>query len=832
MTTSSRDKPLRQPDFPWDHVGGQFRAIAALTNFAAELVKWLGDMQPCKCQPLSAYLGEQPLDKLLEMIKDYRSTGNVPTRTCACSNSQSKLSQGAPHDLPSATCRLFPDGGDKAAWPFDIDEPKCTALDWIINRLKEKQAMLEMEKAWVEYQHMEWHPSKAFEPSARFPGTRELYGLRNSSGNLFGPIKSRSLDVETVLVLKRCKLRASNDTSPPSWMSYLDRDVRSHPSSRPMLLTPAVGVMVSEPEFKDAEARSLFASLEGCKVKLLPVDGWENATFARPRGIGDRDPITLRGIRGPTILFLGCYVIGDRQSTDKLLLMRETGSIILHDLLDTDLVGIVEGRLNDLVKKTFAAAMECSADWSLHELCLRLALWFRVWMAEPKIVQLCKQSVQMPLDSLVQMINEVWQPEVGNFRLFAPDTDEGWEDTAEVTAIGVYHGCAVGAVVLAALKKIGKAEDRITSFEKTADLTHEWVTNAIAVLTAVFKAGAALKLDESKKRIVERLNRDLLKANHDEIFHLNKNLRRVRDNLTTVVASYAHRSILDGERLRAAFGQAFTAVVTQDVDVQVTDVIAFFQNDDCKEDLPTLRHGSIQHFDARFSHTIFEDLGSLRLLSYTARDFETIPRLKKCLKSRPSARNDYGLKRVVLQLKRQVEVQKQRQEEQRIAAKSIESTPAASKINAPEPRGDKRSSTPEYAQPPTRVMASLQSFVAFLKTSANSVNLYRVASTLSFATLLLAIWLSYSVASKGAAKLPQSFASWSHVSAGDGVILPVPATMAKVTNSYDVNASRRVLPGDTVELLTVPAKGWYMIKVQGSDEEGVSCTARWGPKHR
>lgn len=831
MTTLSSDKPLRQPDFPWDHVGGQFRAIAALTNFADELVKWLGDMQPCKCQPLIAYLGEHPLDKLLEMIKDYRSTGNVPTRTCACSNPPSKLSQGAPHDLPSATCRLFPNGGDKAAWPFDIDEPKCTALDWIINRLREKQAMLEMEKAWVEYQHMEWHPSKAFEPSARFPGTRELYGLRNSSGNLFGPIKSRSLDVETVLVLKRCKLRASSDTSPSSWMSYLDRDVRSHPSSRPMLLTPAVGVMVSEPEFRDTEARSLFASLEGCKVKLLPADSWENATFARPRGIDHSDPITLRGIRGPTILFLGCFVIGDRQSTNKLLLMRETGSIILHDLLDTDLVGIVEGRLNDLVKKTFAAAMECSADWSLHELCLRLALWFRVWMAEPKIVQLCKQSVQMPLDSLVQMINEVWKPEVGNCRLFAPDTDEGWEDTAEVTAIGVYHGCAVGAVVLAALRKIGKAEDRINSSEKTADLTHEWVTNAIAVLTAVFKAGAALKLDESKKRIVERLNRDLLKANHDEIFHLNKNLRRVRDNLTTIVASYAHHSILDGERLRAAFGQAFTAVVTQDVDVQVTDVIAFFRNDDCKEDLPTLRHGSIQHFDAHFSRAIFEDLGSLRLLSYTARDFETIPRLRKCLKSGPSARNDYGLKRVVLQLKRQVEVQKQRQEEQRIAAKSIESTPATSKTGAPEPRST-AASTLEYAQPPTRVMASLQSFVAFLKTSANSVNLHRVASTLSFATFLLAIWLSYSVASMGAVKLPQSFASWSHLSAGDGVILSVPATVAKVTNSYDVNASRRVSPGDTVELLTVPAKGWYMIKVQGSDEEGVSCTARWRPKHR
>lgn len=700
-----------------------------------------------------------------------------------------------------------------------------------MRRLQEKDVEQNMLQCLATHDKKKSKPAK-FDPSARFPRKRDRLRPGSGSKNVFGPCQQHSGSIQTLLVLKRYEAHPSTPTHVDNpWLYYLDRNppttstTRSHPP-----LTPAVGVMITEPKFNDSEAAALFASYTSCDVQLLPAESWDSVTFTLPHAIKAAEPISLQSITGATVLFLACYVIGDDDSMNKLLHMRKTGSAIIKDLLDNDIASLLEDRVHSCTKLLFEDAMRKRSDWTLDSMCRHLSLWFKVWTRRRKTARF---HVHHPLqiEELVEDLFALWRekPLTGR-RVFAQDTEEGWEDTAEVAMLGAYYGSAVATIVLVALTRVDDGKAKIAKREGLAKLGNEWSSNCQSILSSVLKSGVTIKTDATSEAFLEHINRRIVAQNREELVNITFALFRTRDKLTTVVQSYS--SIMDGKRLRAAFQQAFASVVTQDVPIDAAAVHTFFGTEEADEHIAALRLGKLEHYNAGFSKVIFEDLESPRITAYTEKDLLTDARFKGCIvRASPPSTNLDPLP-AMRAIAEKEQVQRMRSAE-RAAERTALITAGSAKLALPgtSPAEEVRAGTGTPSangfnvHPPKSLLAVLGLRDTSSRTSWLKGHSYTVLILSSILATLIAIVSHRTTLWPGFSQPKNHTTSLTSASSHAGVRASPQALMARVTGEWEFADDLHVSDGDMVELLGKSVDGWYMVKVSNVDKVGVGCPA-------
>lgn len=816
---------MTYPDFPWSSIGGGSGARRpALTSDDA--VAWLRGLVPCPtCQTVEEYLlvlSRASIPNLLKIIADYEVTGRTDSPTCTCRPAKSAPSPAdTPPALPQATCHLR----DQEGWDYDLNNPSPAALGWIKSRWSEKDAEDKMRTAWARYvtnpeSKSRFYIGTDFVPWAIFP---RLWGGTNEE--LFGPGPGLNGYDGALLMLKN-RPRASTNLAAGchgQWMAFLNRPPPCSDDRRGPPLTPAVGTMVRQPNFGDMDVRTLFACYSTCDVEIRASQGWAGVGFALPPGVKDH-AFPLKGLQGETVLFLACCIVADDAACFKLLQMRETGATVLKDLVESGFTGVLEGRARECLGALMAAAMDVSTAWNLPALCERLALWFRVWIHRPAAEHL--HRVQ-PLDlvGFVQSLFELWLgPAHSGTRLFAPDTFQGWEDTAEVTAMGAYYGAAVGAVTLASLAAIKARVARMAKHERRADVTEEWVHNGVAILTAAFGVSAALGTNATKKSLLRRLNRSIVEANDDEIDRLFSLLHDTQANLRSVAESYAEH--IDGHRLHGAFQQAFGCVVAQHFPLPLEAVQTFFNapgpavapagtlpalvapgtvgvagpptaavpaSTGGPQHYTSLRHGAVTHFNALFGPFIFADLASLKVHNYPPGYLNTNPRFKRCWDA--SAAQGSPLTEQLAQ--------------QSVQLAHLASTP----IQPGSPSTTLKSAAVEVVQQVRRQRSPAP---------ASSAVGWRAVASLRAKILTAFVFLAV------ACLLPLQPSAWIQTAQSQPDTLFSTGTCSAigarcvVQQTWEIAERLHVGAGDTVEVLASPASGWLKVRAGDGDAVGVS----------
>lgn len=590
---------------------------------ADAIVTWLEDIVPCgDCESLKEYLCRLSIQQLLLRIQIFEDTGQTETANCKCAS----LSSITVQPPPDAACRLHAE-----EWLFDLEKLSPEALQWIKNRLMEKDVENKMEVAWKQYlgrrTNLVWSICRAaFVSRALFPSKTDVFGCWTRE-TLFGPGPSLA---STAGVVMRLKSRHSKTDNPGDnhWLLYLARpsvDVDTH-SVPP--LTPAVGVMVSEPSFLDTAAGELFASYAKYDVEVAAAETWKTAGFSTSACVKDSKWVKLEGIKGATVLFLGCCVIRDSKACAKLLKLRDAGEDILTDLTNRKLVGPLEPVHGACLRSLFEEALEVSTDWSFERVCQRLALWFTAWITRPKAEYLFHLP-DLPAEEILKgalSLCNAWTRERN--RLFAPKTVEGWEDAAELTAMAAWYGSAVGAVTMACLIK---TEERVRKMDRTkraADLMEEWLQNGLSIVGGVL-LGAELSVEfaVSKRELLNLLNAKAKKKIQDDLTTLIDLLRHVRAVLRSAGRVYARH--FDSATFNKVFQQAFCCAVTHH-QVTAKDVVSFFSGSFASDELSSLRDGNVTHYYAQWGRFIFEDLTKLRVVDYSEADLRTNVRFRDC----------------------------------------------------------------------------------------------------------------------------------------------------------------------------------------------------------
>lgn len=776
------------------------------------------------CQPLDTYLRGLSFIDLSNIVQEYRTTGIAPSRTCGCSGQKTTTSTPRPVAPPSATCRLLPEGSKKR-WPHDVDPAQPEALDWVMRRMQERDVEASMKQSWVDHPK-QWWRSAAFIPSAQFPRKRDRLLPGNGNKTVFGPCQQRTGAIKTLLVLN--SYDSPPRPPPPAannlWLSYLDRTCT--PSSRSSAqppLTPVVGVMVSEPQFTDSQAKALLAPYWACDVQLLPATSWDEATFTVPIATKASDPISFRNIQGVTVLFLACYVIGDDDSLNKLLQMRQTGSAILKDLIHNGLSSILDDRVYSCTKSLIRTAMQEKTDWNLEALCCQLSLWFDVWTNRKKTA-LLHAVYPLQIEELVEDLFGLWRerPFEGR-RVFSPDTAGGWEDAAEVTLLGAYYGSAVGTIVLIALGRIEAGKSRIAKRESRVRLGTEWSTNCQSILCAVLNKSVSIKTDATSEALLDRINSRIVKANKQEILNIRSALDRVKAKLCTVTQSF--NSFMDGQRLTCAFQQAFTSVVTQNIPIEPETVHAFFGGDVAEVSIATLRSGSPDRYNADFSHLIFEDLESRLFASRTDKELAEYMRMKNRPKTSVPPSTRLNPMPIVQKIEERKRVQKLREAE-RSAEQRAMITARSTRLALP-------ASEAVTTTPPSPTHCNDVPLTCSSDVSSSTQKKMDQGQGLKAPKWPLVVAGLAAIVGICAAYYKPKFAT----SAFDRLHSPLPdlsgtvppgssskVVMARVTDIWEFADKLHVSAGDMVELVGKPADGWYSIKVSSVDKPGVRCT--------
>lgn len=642
-------------------------------------VQWLEGLVPClMCEPVEKYfkrLSSISIPNLVKIITDFEKTGKRPSSSCECASGSSGSSNTAtPTSLPLATCRLL----DETVWAYDHVVESTHALTWIKNRWLEKHCENTLCAGWKKYvdeaSNKLWALSYGqFLPWAIFP----FYHTCAKNYTVFGPSRAPSGLNGAVITLKRRQQSnpGSGEEDHGPWIFYLHRPSLTLPVECGAPLTAAIGVMVLEPTFQDMDAKRLFACHTGCEVDIVAAEDWTNVGFAPPPGVKGTKEVCLKGLNGVSVLYLACCVLRMDDACAKLLQMKETGNMVLNDMIKRNFVGVLEVHAPVCLEALVSSAMQVSTEWCFQTLCQRFSLWFRVWTNRPKAERLLRQS-PLDLNRLTKDLLALWTRSRTRkgFRVFAPDTDEGWENTAEVTAMGAFYGSVVGTVTLTSLKAIKMRMEKMDKKKRNADLTAEWGKNAVAILTAVFKNSAAIDLQATKEAYLNRVNEKIVSANTDELFSLSMYLHGIRSSLCSVTTSYEDH--LDGDRLHRGFQQAFSCVTTQLAPIDTQTVLSFFSPGAASagtsssvsvttaspvngavntptgsvvtgtgatmpqiQPLTSLRDGCVSHHSASFGPLIFEDMASLKVHTYTSEYIKTNPRFKSAWDGAHSAQS-------------------------------------------------------------------------------------------------------------------------------------------------------------------------------------------------
>ncbi|EKD00010.1 hypothetical protein A1Q2_05668 [Trichosporon asahii var. asahii CBS 8904] len=643
---------ITAPNFPWHHIGGVCQSLCSAELTTDELVDWLSNLVPCpSCQTVEDYLGSllrQSIPQLIQTIEQYQTSGGKPAPTCQCAASQPQPAPIEPAPLPEATCLLNEDDD----WVFNIVTPSTACVQWIKDRLQETYIKQTLRTSWKRYmnffdvQNKLWATANTgFTPWAQFPRKRSPLVPQTVSDITFGPCElgpkqHRSLNI----VLKWAQLDTKVSEKAQRWLYYLDR-----PSARPVEynrgppLTPSIGTMVCQPDFQDEDALALWTNCTDCEVLVNTEADLSWGNFERSA----EKTRQLQGLQGVTVLFLGCVVISDDVACSKLLLMRETGYRILEDLIRLNILAVLVGMFDDCLLPLLQTAMSSGPEWSLQELCEHLSRWFIVCTRLSDYDDSPSHS-HLALKALLAHILNIATSENGSGarRLFAPQTSEGWQDTADVAAMGTVYGCAVGTLMVQSVKDIIMCREHSNLPPSSAKSNAESPQLAGTILQAVMSS----ELDScapDEVAVMGTSSRELPPWSRSQVLDLYRFLQQVQASLQSVVESY--QSVLDGERLVHAVQAAFSSVVSKHVPLDNTSNISIFGTEHLASVAGSGHHASlrdgqpVRRYNAGFALEAFRDLASLEVCNHSEEDLRTDSRFQDCWAgeaSRPTRSDD------------------------------------------------------------------------------------------------------------------------------------------------------------------------------------------------
>ncbi|EJT52633.1 hypothetical protein A1Q1_03087 [Trichosporon asahii var. asahii CBS 2479] len=630
-----RTHSIIAPECPWHHIG----------------VDWLSNLVPCpSCQTVEDYLRSllrPSIPNLIQIIEQYEASGKKPAPTCQCAASQPQPAPTEPAPLPEATCLLNEDDD----WVFNIVTPSTACVQWIKDRLQETYIEQTLRTSWKRYmnffdvQNKLWATANTgFTPWAQFPRKKSPLVPQTVSDITFGPCElgpkqHRSLNI----VLKWAQLDTKVSEKALRWLYYLDR-----PAARPVEynrgppLTPSIGTMVRQPDFQDEDALALWANCTDCEVLVNTEADLSWGNFERSA----EKTRQLQGLQGVTVLFLGCVVINDNAACSKLLLMRETGYWILEDLIRHDFLDVLDGRFDDCLLPLLQTAMTAGPEWSLQELCEHLSRWFIVWTRLSGYDGSPSHS-HTAFKALLVYLSNIATSERGSGarRLFAPQTSEGWEDTADVAAMGTVYGCAVGTLTMLSLKSITERMQLSDVPPSPVKTNAESPQLGSKILQAILSSNQdTCGADESV--LMGGSSCKLPPQYHGDVLALSRFLQHLRASVNSVALSY--QSVLDGERLVQAIQAAFSSVVAKHVSLENTSVHQFFGTEHMAPMTGTGHHASFRDelarwYNAGFAVEAFRDLASLEVCNHSEEDLRTDSRFHDCWAgeaSRPTRSDD------------------------------------------------------------------------------------------------------------------------------------------------------------------------------------------------
>lgn len=394
-----------------------------------------------------------------------------------------------------------------------------------------------------------------------------------------------------------------------------------------------------------------------------------------------------------------------------------------------------------------------------------------------------------------------------------------------MTLLGAYYGSAVGTIVLVALGRIEAGKSKIAKRESWVKLGTEWSTNCQSILCAVLNNSVSIKADATSEALLERINSRIVRANKQEILNIRSALDRVRDNLSTVIQTF--RTFVDGERLRRAFRQAFTSVVTQDVPIDPDNVHAFFGGDTDEESIATLRSGSLDRYNADFSHLICDDLGSRLFAIRSDKELVEYSRMKNLYNAPASPSPHLNQLPAVQKIEERRRVQKLRETE-RSAEQTAVITAASAKRALPALSSSEAITTglpsPTHSNGVLHTCTSDISFSTQEGKDQCSTPRARkwplvmagLAAVVGISAVYYTFGLPTSVLSRLHFPLLDFSGTVSHGSSSQVVL-------ARVIHTWEFADKLFVSDGDMVELVGKPVGGWYTMKVSSVDKPGVCC---------
>lgn len=796
-------------------------------------MSWLEGLAPCRScvDKPEDYLKSLSAEKLLKDIELYEESGKTDNNTCQCTPSVNCNGTTSAPPLPLAECYLH-----EGNWPHDVRCDSVKALQWIKNRLEEVVMEEKMQASWAKYLSRKGLFGTKFCTRfiswALFPTCSTFLWY---SKRVFGPGPEKSGIPGTVLELKNHRGSTGPAGIVSEWLSYLVRPTGCSDSGRGPPLTHTVGVMVSEPGFLDCQALDIYAPYKKCDIEVFPAHNWGNAGFASPAGYEDDRAFCLKKIQGPTMLYLSCCVLRDHRSCEKLLQLESTGRAIVNDLIASKFVGPLEGRIEGCLKTLMKDARQMDTEWNFDRLCGRLVLWFRVWICRPKQ----EGSGNKPARLFLKELLNLWKP-LGRARRYAPDTAEGWEDTVEITALGAHFGSAVATVVKLSL---GRVEARLHKLEEDAlnigvaeDCTH----NALALLALILKSNISIKTEAIKQKILHHFKNKAEAINEDELSKLLGFLGDVRASLSSITTYYAKQ--LDGARLHKAFQQAFHGAVGHGR-ITSEDVRSFFTDGAATKDLTSLRDGAVTHYMHGFGKVIFEDLESLRAVSYTEEELKNHARFRHCWKVTLPYQNPNSTPQLAQQFA-QMSAHVQPAPQGTPATPTTPTTPVISAVPAAPPTSLVPAAPAVPAAPPAapaapvvirRGSALASQVPVIIHPQPRHVNheaaapnaraawhfdLGNVYGLLAAAVLMTALLLPLLARSGGRGSL--SPRSWFTPPKFAQTSCTVHSKECFVTHCHEISGYLYVSKGDIVEILGSGPRGWLKVKIKDLAHKGVS----------